>query len=69
MTLKQGMYHRKQAFKNLREAAKKEREGKRAEADILRAWSAGHFRKAAEYLYLAPQEFREKFPATAALWK
>ena len=69
MTLKQGMGHRKQAFKNLREAAKKEREDKRAEADILRAWSAVHFRKAAEFLYLAPQEFRDMFPATAALWK
>ena len=50
MTLKQEMAHRTQAFTNLREAAKKEREGKRAEADILRAWSAGHFRKAAELL-------------------
>jgi len=69
MTLKQEVDHRKQAFKNLREAAKKEREGKRAEADILRAWSASHFRKAAEYLHLAPQEFRDMFPATAALWK
>ena len=69
MTLKQGMDHRKQAFKNLREAAKKEREGKRAEANILRAWSAGHFRKAAEFPYLAPQEFRDMFPATAALRK
>ena len=69
MTLKQGMAHRTQAFMNLREAAKKEREGKKAEADILRAWSAGHFRKAAEFLYLAPQEFRDMLPATAAMWK
>jgi hypothetical protein len=69
MTLKQGITCYNTATSGLRSAAYEEREGDRVGADIMRAWSAFHFREAARHFKAAPLEFREMFPTTAALWK